>query len=125
PAGVRHVWLGLDHVMFLLGVLLLGGSFRQLASLAVGFAAGNIAAFVFILLSLLHPAPRLIEPAIALSVVYIGADNLMVRGGRGMRGWVAAPLCFICRVWVSNRLRVKGPACASLRVVARLIRYGG
>jgi hydrogenase/urease accessory protein HupE len=105
PAGLRHVWLGLDHVMFLLGVLILGGSVLQLASLAVGFAAGNVAAFVLILLSLLHPAPRLIEPAIALSVVYIGADNLMVRGGRDMRVWIAAAFGLIHGFWFANGLR--------------------
>lgn len=105
PAGVRHVWLGLDHVMFLLGVLLLGGSTRQLGRLAVGFAAGNAAAFVLILLSLLHPAPRLIEPAIALSIVYIGADNLMVRDGRDMRVWIAAAFGLIHGFWFANGLR--------------------
>ena len=28
-------------------------------------------------------------PAIALSIVYAGADNLLVRGGRDMRAWIA------------------------------------
>jgi len=105
PAGLRHVWLGMDHVMFLLGVLLLGGSVRQLTWLAVGFTSGNAVAFVLILLSLLHPAPRLIEPAIALSVVYIGADNLMVRGGRDMRVWIAAAFGLIHGFWFANGLR--------------------
>src|SRR5262245_38554953 len=72
PAGLRHVWLGLDHVMFLLGVLLLGGSVRQLTWLAVGFIAGNAVAFGLVLLSLLHPAPRLIAPGVALIVGYLG-----------------------------------------------------
>src|SRR5262249_21382503 len=105
PAGFRHVWLGLDHLTFLLGVLLLGGSMRQLAWLAGGFAAGNAIAFALVLLSLLHPAPRLIEPAIALSIVYIGADNLMVRGGRDMRIWIAMAFGLIHGFWFANGLR--------------------
>ena len=28
-------------------------------------------------------------PAIALSIVYVGADNLTVRGGRDVRAWIA------------------------------------
>src|SRR5262245_38212979 len=105
PAGLRHVWLGPDHLMFLLGLLLLGGTMRQLAWLAVGFLAGNAAAFLLTLLSLLHPPPRLIEPAIALSIVYIGADNLMVRGGRDMRVWIATAFGLIHGFWFANGLR--------------------
>ena len=105
PAGLRHVWLGPDHLLFLLGVLLLGGTMRQLAWLAAGFAAGNAVAFVLVLLSLLHPAPRLIEPAIALAIVYIGADNLMVRGGRDMRVWIAVAFGLIHGFWFANGLR--------------------
>jgi len=105
PSGLRHVWLGPDHLLFLLGILVLGGTMRQLALLAGGFAAGNALAFVLTLLSLLHPPPRLIEPAIALSIVYVGADNLMVRGGRDMRFWIAAAFGLIHGFWFANGLR--------------------
>jgi hydrogenase/urease accessory protein HupE len=105
PAGLRHVWLGPDHLLFLVGVLLLGGTMRQLAWLAGGFAVGNAAAFLLTVLSLLHPAPRLIEPAIALSIVYVGADNLMVRGGRDMRVWIATAFGLIHGFWFANGLR--------------------
>ena len=37
----------------------------------------------------LAPPAWLIEPAIALSIVYVGADNLTVHGGRDMRAWIA------------------------------------
>jgi hypothetical protein len=46
-------------------------------------------------LSILSPPARLIEPAIALSIVYVGADNLMVRGGRDVRAWIAFAFGFI------------------------------
>jgi hypothetical protein len=31
-----------------------------------------------------------VEPAIALSIIYVGADNLLQRDGRDMRAWIAA-----------------------------------
>jgi hypothetical protein len=46
-------------------------------------------------LQLLNPPAHVIEPAIALSIVYVGADNLMVRGGRDMRAWIAFAFGFI------------------------------
>lgn len=105
PSGIRHIALGPDHLLFLLGVLLLGGSRRQLTWLAGGFAAGNAVAFALTVLSLLHLPPRIIEPAVALSVVYVGADNLMVRGGRDMRVWIATAFGLIHGFWFANGLR--------------------
>jgi hypothetical protein len=36
-----------------------------------------------------NPPSRLVEPAIALGIVYVGADNLLAQGGRDMRAWIA------------------------------------
>ena len=35
------------------------------------------------------PSASVIEPAIALSIVFVGADNLVRGDGRDLRGWVA------------------------------------
>src|SRR5262249_40978753 len=40
-------------------------------------------------LGVFSPPARLVEPAIALSIVYVGVDNLLVRQGRDMRAWIA------------------------------------
>src|SRR5207245_7738034 len=38
---------------------------------------------------------RLLEPAIALIIVYVGADNLLSKGGRDVRAWIAFAFGFI------------------------------
>src|SRR5207245_9076521 len=38
---------------------------------------------------------RLLEPAIALSIGYVGADNLLIKGGRDVRAWIAFAFGFI------------------------------
>ena len=48
---------------------------------------------------------RIIEPAIALSIVYVGADNLLARGGRDMRAWIAFAFGFIHGLGFANVLR--------------------
>ncbi len=41
-------------------------------------------------LDMVTPSAQLVEPAIALSIVYVGADNLLVaKGGRDVRVWIA------------------------------------
>src|SRR5207237_6795872 len=46
-------------------------------------------------LNIIRPPPRIIEPAIALGIVYVGADNLLAQGGRDVRAWIAFAFGFI------------------------------
>src|SRR5207249_4801807 len=74
---------------FLVGLLLLGGSIRQLLVVVTAFTAAHSVTLSLAALNLVSPPARIIEPAIALSIVYVGADNLLVRGGRDVRAWIA------------------------------------
>jgi hydrogenase/urease accessory protein HupE len=95
PAGVHHILIGPDHVLFLVGLLLLGGSLRQLLLVVTAFTLAHSITLSLAALNIVSPPARVIEPAIALSIVYVGADNLMVRGGRDMRAWIAFAFGFI------------------------------
>jgi len=95
PAGVHHILIGPDHLLFLVGLLLLGGTLRQLLLVVSAFTVAHSITLSLAALNIVSPPARLIEPAIALSIVYVGADNLMVRGGRDMRAWIAFAFGFI------------------------------
>ena len=88
-AGVHHILIGPDHLLFLVGLLLLGGSLRRLALVVSAFTLAHSITLSLAVFRLVAPPSWLIEPAIALSIVYVGADNLTVRGGRDMRAWIA------------------------------------
>jgi len=89
PAGTPHIVTGPDHLLFLIGLLLLGGSFRQLAVIVTMFTLANSLTLSLAALNIVSPPVRIIDPAIALSIVYVGADNLLIRDGRDVRGWIA------------------------------------
>ncbi len=95
PSGVEHILIGPDHLLFLVGLLLLGGTLRQLALVVSAFTVAHSITLSLAALAILNPPARIVEPAIALSIVYVGADNLMVRGGRDMRAWIAFGFGFI------------------------------
>jgi hydrogenase/urease accessory protein HupE len=105
PAGVHHILIGPDHLLFLVGLLLLGGSLRQLLILVTGFTVAHSITLSLAALNIVTPPARLIEPAIALSIIYVGADNLLVRGGRDVRGWIAFVFGFIHGFGFANVLR--------------------
>lgn len=108
PSGVHHILVGPDHLLFLVGLLLLGGSLRQLLLVVTAFTVAHSITLSLAALNIVTPPARLVEPAIALSIVYVGADNLMVRGGRDVRGWIAFAFGFIHGFGFANVLREMG-----------------
>ena len=95
PAGFEHILIGPDHLLFLVGLLLPGGSIRRLAIIVTGFTIAHTITLSLAALNIVTPPAHIIEPAIALSIVYVGADNLLRRGGRDVRAWIAFAFGFI------------------------------
>lgn len=108
PAGIHHILIGPDHLLFLVGLLLLGGSIRQLLTVVTAFTVAHSVTLSLAALNLVTPPARVIEPAIALSIVYVGADNLLARGGRDVRAWIALTFGFIHGFGFANVLREMG-----------------
>jgi hydrogenase/urease accessory protein HupE len=105
PAGIHHILIGPDHLLFLVGLLLLGGTVRQLAVIVTAFTVAHSITLSLAALNLVSPPARIIEPAIALSIVYVGADNLLIRDGRDVRAWIAFAFGFIHGFGFANVLR--------------------
>src|SRR5438094_595989 len=105
PAGIHHILIGPDHLLFLVGLLLLGGSIRRLAMVVTSFTIAHSVTLSLAALNILTPPARIIEPAIALSIVYVGADNLLAQGGRDVRAWIAFAFGFIHGFGFANVLR--------------------
>lgn len=104
-SGVRHIAIGPEHVLFLVGVVLLGASLRQLAFIVSMFTVAQVITLTLATFNVLSPPGRIVEPAIALSLVYLGADNLMVRDGKDLRGWIAFGFGAIHGFGFANALR--------------------
>jgi hydrogenase/urease accessory protein HupE len=105
PAGIHHILIGPDHLLFLVGLLLLGGSIRRLLLVVSSFTVAHSITLTLAALNLVTPPARVIEPAIALSIVYVGVDNLMVGRGRDVRAWIAFAFGFIHGFGFANVLR--------------------
>jgi hydrogenase/urease accessory protein HupE len=89
PAGIHHILIGPDHILFLIGLLLLGGSVRRLLLVVTSFTIAHSITLSIAALNLFSPPSRIVEPLIALSIVYVGCDNLLIKGGRDVRTWIA------------------------------------
>jgi hydrogenase/urease accessory protein HupE len=110
PSGVHHIMIGPDHILFLIGLLLLGGSLRKLVAIVTMFTIGHSITLTLAALDIVTPPPWMIEPAIALSIVVVGADNLLQRKqqGRDLRAWVAGAFGLVHGFGFANVLREFG-----------------
>jgi hydrogenase/urease accessory protein HupE len=114
PSGIHHIMIGPDHILFLIGLLLLGGSWQQLLKIVTAFTVGHSITLSLAALNIVTPPPTIIEPAIALSIVFVGADNLVRGTGRDLRAWVALVFGLVHGFGFANVLREFGLPDAAL-----------
>jgi hypothetical protein len=70
--GVEHILVGPDHLLFLLGLILLGGALWRLATIVTAFTLGHSVTLSLAALDLVRVPATLVEPAIALSMSWSG-----------------------------------------------------
>jgi len=89
-AGIHHIFIGPDHILFIIGLLLLGGGFARVLKVATAFTLAHSITLALAATGHLDISARIVEPLIALSIVYIGIENLRARPGTPDRRTVLA-----------------------------------
>ena len=88
--GMHHIFIGPDHILFVVGLLLLGGSLFRLLKIVTAFTLAHTITLVLATLRVVNPPPRVVEPLIALSIIYIGVETLLaLRRERDARARIA------------------------------------
>jgi hydrogenase/urease accessory protein HupE len=77
--GVEHILTGYDHLAFLLALLLAGGTLRSNAKIITSFTVAHSLTLALATLGLVNISPAVVEPLIAVSVVFVGVENLIRR----------------------------------------------
>jgi hydrogenase/urease accessory protein HupE len=85
PSGVHHILIGPDHILFIVALILLGGTWRRLALIVTAFTLGHSVTLSLAALDIVVLPAAVIEPLIALSIVVVAVDNLL-RGARPGEG---------------------------------------
>jgi HupE / UreJ protein len=90
--GIEHILTGWDHLLFLFGLLLRGGSWLALAKIVTAFTVAHSITLALAALDLVVVPDRLVEAVIALSIAVVAAENLFLRPVVSRR-WVVS-FCF-------------------------------
>lgn len=75
--GIEHILTGYDHLVFIFGLLLVRARLRSLLAIITAFTIAHSVTLAVATLGWWTPSPRIVEPAIALSIAYVGVDNLL------------------------------------------------
>jgi hydrogenase/urease accessory protein HupE len=85
--GVKHIWTGYDHLLFLFGLLIVTRNFASSIKIITCFTIAHSITLAVATLSLVQFSSRIVEPLIAASIVYVGIENL-VRGDDPQGRWL-------------------------------------
>jgi hydrogenase/urease accessory protein HupE len=85
--GIEHIWTGYDHVLFLLALLIVTQRIASAVTIITCFTLAHSITLAVATLDLVQMPGRLVEPLIALSIVYVGVENL-IRGTHPKGRWL-------------------------------------
>jgi hydrogenase/urease accessory protein HupE len=75
--GVEHILTGYDHLIFLLGLLIVISKFRATLWVITCFTLAHSATLALAAFDIVRIPSHLIEPMIAVTIIYVGVENLL------------------------------------------------
>lgn len=95
--GVGHIFTGYDHILFIIGLLLVAFSFAKLAKIITSFTIAHSVTLIAASLGIFVIDPRLTESFIAITIIFIAAENILILRSKnknkrkGLRKFLADP----------------------------------
>src|SRR5579863_3542178 len=80
--GMLHIFTGVDHMSFLLGLVLISRRLRDLIFVVTGFTIGHSLTLALAVTGVIRPHAEFIDALVALTIALIGAENLAVESRR-------------------------------------------
>jgi len=80
--GMHHILIGWDHIAFLLALLIGAQRMGEMVRVATSFTVAHSLTLLLSALDKIRLAPAVTESLIALSIVYVAAENYFLKDGR-------------------------------------------
>src|SRR5437867_10692835 len=92
--GIEHIWSGVDHLLFILGLMILVKGRRRLIATVTAFTVAHSITLAGATLGFVHVPQQPVEACIALSIVFVASE--IVHAHQGWQGiterwpWIVA-----------------------------------
>lgn len=105
--GIMHIFTGVDHMSFLLGLVLISRRLRDLVFVVTGFTIGHSLTLALAVTGVIRPHAEYIDALVALTIALIGAENIAVSTGK------------------STVIAIAVAVCAALMIALQMLGFGG
>jgi hypothetical protein len=121
--GILHIFTGVDHMSFLLGLVLISRRIKDLIFVVTGFTIGHSLTLALAVTGVIRPHAEYIDAMVALTIALIGLENLAVQTRRP--GYFAAGLGALLVAMTLGKLLGYGelPALLTLGAGLFLVNY--
>jgi hypothetical protein len=80
--GIMHIFTGVDHMSFLVGLVLLSKRTKDLLFVVTGFTIGHSVTLALAVTGVLRPHAEYIDALVAFTIAMVGAENIAVATGK-------------------------------------------
>jgi len=75
--GYQHILpLGLDHILFVLSLFLLSPKLKPILTQSLAFTIAHSVTLALAVYNVIRPSSKIVEPLIALSIMYVALENI-------------------------------------------------
>jgi hydrogenase/urease accessory protein HupE len=120
---VKHILTGYDHLLFLLGLLIVARGFVSALTIITSFTIAHSITLAVATLHLVQIPSRIVEPLIAASIVFVGVENLLRGDIPNARRMVPFGFGLIHGFGFASALREAGIGSAAGSIVLPLVSF--
>lgn len=77
--GIEHILIGYDHIAFLIALIVIGLSIREVVKIITAFTVAHSITLLLAALQVVSLDSRFVEIVIALSICYVALENLLAK----------------------------------------------
>ena len=77
--GIEHIFIGYDHIMFLIALIIIGGRLSNTVKIVTSFTVAHSITLVLAALEIVQLPGKWIEAGIAFSIAYVALENFWLK----------------------------------------------
>lgn len=106
--GMEHLFSGPDHILFICTLIFALMNFHSVVKMLTGFTVGHSITLVLTTLNVFSVSPRFADMGVALTIIYVGIENIFRKEMPKNRWWLVFCFGLIHGMGFSRALREVG-----------------
>ncbi len=106
--GMEHLFTGPDHILFICTLIFALASFKSVVKMLTGFTIGHSITLILTTFNVFTVPARIADIGIALTIIYVGLENIFHKGMPKNRWWLVFVFGLIHGMGFSSALREVG-----------------